>query len=247
LRDLAIFALIGVALAGCASNAAVVQSAPGTYSLSKESTIGGSGLPKLKADVVQEANQYCAKNGREAVLVAASDQRIDQMLTSYVAQIDFRCVATQTMRETAKAAVLECREKRIHQEFKTYKQSAECSNPKILAAYESSDYPYMDLVHVLVDARLVAAENLDKGAITESQAQEQSAELERRLMSEDQKRRATVAASQQVQPPQDPGVYLQGLNAFQATKRAAAKRVQHTALACNAVGFSGGLSTTSCY
>lgn len=249
LRQLATFLLIAGIVAGCASTPAVVQSGPGTYTLSKEAATNASGLARLQADALQEANQYCARNGREAVLVGAREQRAEYLLSYYTAEINFRCVAMQAMRETTKAAILECRDRRLKQEFKTYKQSAECSNPKILAAYEGSDYPYMDLVHLLLDARLVAAENLDKGAITEAQAQEQSAELERRLTSEEQRRRATVAVNQAQTLPSDAGAFLQGLNAFQIAKRAPAKRLptQKTALACNTVGFGGGLSTTSCY
>ena len=235
--------------AGCASSPAVVQSGPGTYSLSKEAATGASGLAKLKADAVQEAGQYCTKNGREAVLVAATEERTDYMLSYSTAHIDFRCVATQTLRESSKAAVLECRDRRVKKELKTYRQSAECSNPKILAAYEEANYPYMDLVRVLLDARLLAAENLDKGAVTEAQAQAQSAELENRLTSEDQKRRAAAAAFQSQQASSDAAGFLQGLNAFQVATRSPSKRnrAQGTVLACNTIGFGGGLSTTSCY
>jgi hypothetical protein len=249
LRQLATFLLIAGVLAGWASSPAVVQSGPGTYTLSKEAATSASGLARLKADALEEANRYCAKNGREVLLVGAKEQRGEYLLSYYRAEINFRCVAMQAMREATKAAILECRDKRLKQEFRTYKQSAECSNPKILAAYEGSDYPYMDLVRLLLDARLVAAQNLDKGAVTEAQAEEQSAELERRLTSEEQRRRAAVAVNQAQPVPSDAGAFLQGLNAFQIAKRAPAKRLptQRTALACNTVGFGGGLSTTSCY
>jgi hypothetical protein len=239
--------LISGLVAGCASTASVVQSGPGTFSVSKEAT--ATPPAKLRAEALQDASQYCAKNGREALLMGARDERTDYMVTyNTTAQIDFRCVATQTMRETTKAAVLECRDRRLKKEFKTYRQSADCSNPKILAAYEAADYPYMDLVHVLVDARLVMADNLDKGAITEAQAQSQSSELENRLTGEDQRRRAAAANAQSVVASTDTGVYLQGLTAFQETKRLAKRAAaQKMAFACDRVGFEGGLSTTDCY
>jgi hypothetical protein len=249
LRQLATFLLIAGVVAGCAAGPApVVQSSPGVYTLSKEASIGAAGLPKLRADALQEANQYCATNGgREALVTGAREEKGDFMLSSYTAQVDFRCLAFQTMRETTKAAVLECRERRMRDEFKTYRQSAECSNPQIMAAYQGAGYPFMDLVNVLVNARLMVADNLDKGAITEADAQAQSAELERRLTSEEQRRRAAAAASQPIPPSSDPGVYMQGLTAFQVSNKRPAKRVQHTALACNSVGFAGALSTTACY
>jgi hypothetical protein len=243
----ATFILIAGLVAGCASTPAIVQSGPGTFSVSKEAVAPPAG--KLKAEALQDASQYCAKNGREALMMGAREERTDYMVTyNATAKIDFRCVATQTMRETTKAAVLECRDRRLKKEFKTYRQSAECSNPKIVAAYEAADYPYMDLVHVLVDARLVMSENLDKGAITEAQAQSQSTELENRLTSEDQRRRAAAANAQSVVGSADPGVYLQGLTAFQETKRVAKRAAaQKMAFACDRVGFEGGLSTTDCY
>jgi hypothetical protein len=246
LRQLATVLLVVGTLAGCASGpATVVQRGPNTYSLSKEASTGGTGVAKLEADTSREANDYCAKSGREAVAVGAREARADYVMGYYTTEIDFRCVATQSMRDTTKVAVLECRDKRLKREFKTYKQSAECSNPKILAAYEGSGYPYMDLVRVLLDGRMVVADNLDKGAVTEAQARDQSAEFERRLMAEDQRRRAAAAAPQ---ASTDAGSFVLGLSAFQATKRAAAKRTpQQIACACDTTGFVGGVSTTSCY
>jgi hypothetical protein len=247
LRQSVTIFLIAYALAGCASGTnAVVQRGPNTFSISKEATTSGSGVTQLEVDTSREANEYCAKSGREAIAIGAREARGEYMMSVYTTELDFRCVATQTVRESTKAAIMECRDRRLKHEFKTYKQSAECSNPKILAAYESAGYPYMDLVRVLLDARLVAAENLDKGAVTETQAREQSAEFERRLMSEDQRRQAAAAASQ---ASTDGGSFVLGLSAFQMTKRAPTKRVasQNVAFACDAVGFSGGLSVTSCY
>jgi hypothetical protein len=241
-------------LAGCSSSPAIMAAGPGAYTLTKEGPIGSSGLEKLKTNALQEANQYCATNGREALLVGAKEQNSPYLMSNYVtAEINFRCVATQALREAPKAAVLECRDRRLNKEFKTYRQSAECSNPKILTAYEGSNYPFMDLVHVLLAARLVAAENLDAGAVTEAQAQQQAAELERRLMAEDQRRRLAAADFQAEQTPGDPvqaqATFVQGLDAFQTSTRPHAKRPppHRTELACNAVGFSGGLATASCY
>jgi hypothetical protein len=114
-----------------------------------------------------------------------------------------------------------------------------------LAAYQNAGYPYMDLVRVLLDVRLVAADNLDKGAITEVQTREQSSEFEHRLTSADQRRRSAEGP----QASADAGSYAVGLSVFQVTKPARIKRnpAPKTAFACDAVGFEGGLSTTSCY
>jgi len=246
LRQLITTLLFACILAGCASGPAeVVVRGSNTYTIKKEGGTGSSGATQLESDTFREAGEYCAKSGREAVAAAQRASRGNYVNNYYTTEIDFRCIAAQAIKEGTKAAVLECRDRRLKREFKTYRQSAECSNPKILAAYESADYPYMDLVRVLLDVRLVVADNLDKGAITEIQTREQSSEFERRLTSEDQRRRNAAAP----QPSADAGSYVLGLNAFQVTKPSPIKRspAQRSGFACDAVGFDGGLSTTSCY
>jgi hypothetical protein len=246
LRQLITTLLFGCILAGCAAGPAeIVARGSNTYTGKKEGATGSSGAKQLEADTFREASEYCVKSGGEAVVVAARASRGEYVNNYYRTEVDFSCIATQAIRDDTKAAILECRDRRLKREFKTFRQSAECSNPKIMAAYESAGYPYMDLVRVLLDVRLVAADNLDKGVITEIQAREQSSEFERRLTSEDQRRRNAAAP----QPSADAGSYVLGLKAFEVTKPSPIKRspAQRTAFACDAVGFDGALSTTSCY
>ena len=250
MRQLPRSLLMAALVAGCASSSGdlgVVAAGPGTYTITKQGATGSAGLGRLRAAGLKDANQYCANNGREALFVGARETSTPYVISNESSvEIDFRCFATQEMREKTKSAVLQCREKRLRKEFRTYKQSVECSNPKILAAYEGSNYPYLDLVRAMLAARLIAAENLDKGAITEVQAQSQAAELESRIGSEDQRRRE--AADAQAAAATTTDALLQGLSAFQVANRPA-KRIpaQRTALNCNTTGLGGGLSTTSCY
>ncbi len=72
--------------------------------------------------------------------------------------------------EEAKTAMMDCKNKRLSGELKTYMASAECSNPRILAAYQRAGYRYMDLISLLTAKRRALAEQEDKGSLTEAQA-----------------------------------------------------------------------------
>ena len=62
-----------VLLAGCASNPGVVQTAPGVYFISREDKAGIFGNPSaMKADVIREANEFAAKQGKVAIAVSTS-------------------------------------------------------------------------------------------------------------------------------------------------------------------------------
>jgi len=73
--------------------------------------------------------------------------------------------------------ITECNEKRKRGELKTFKAAVECSNPKVYAAWKEASDPNLDLLNVLLAARLVGAENVDRGRITEAEYQLQLAEL----------------------------------------------------------------------
>lgn len=77
----------------------------------------------------------------------------------------------------AKAAVDECRNKRLVGELKTYVASVNCSNPRFLEAYQNAGYPYMDLISQITAKRLEVAEKIDAGKLTEGQAQLETAKF----------------------------------------------------------------------
>jgi hypothetical protein len=45
-----------------------------------------------------------------------------------------------------KAAILECKNKRLSGELQTYVASVQCSNPRITDAFQRAGYRYMDLI-----------------------------------------------------------------------------------------------------
>lgn len=87
-----------------------------------------------------------------------------------------------------KAALKECRDKRISGELKTYVEAAKCSSPKIFDAYQKENYPYMDLVNLYVAKRVEIAGKLDKKKLTESEADLKIAEVTTELTNEQRRR-----------------------------------------------------------
>ena len=111
------------------------------------------------------------------------------------------------------------------------KASVECSNPKIYAAWKEAGDPNLDLLDILLAARLVGAENVDKGKVTDAEYQLQLAELNSRLTDERrrrtfadtemQMRQAEVSAETQTTQAQSAAALLQGLAALQSANRQA--------------------------
>jgi hypothetical protein len=129
----------------------------------------------------------------------------------------------------AEAAIKECREKRLRKELKTYKESIECSNPKVYKAWQEAGAPDLDLLSVWLAARLVCGESIDKGKATEAECELQLAELRSRLANEGQRRvqaaaqtqamQAQAAAQAQAANAQSAAALLQGLAALQTANR----------------------------
>ncbi|WP_298107718.1 hypothetical protein [Bradyrhizobium sp.] len=125
-----------------------------------------------------------------------------------------------------RAATAECREKRLAKEIKGFKASAECSNPQIIAAYQEAQYQYMDLVFVAAAARVAGGENVDKGKITEAEYDLQLAELNSRIVAEEERRnlaKTNVQAAQmqaRAAQVQATGSLIQGLGALQSAQAA---------------------------
>jgi hypothetical protein len=57
--------------------------------------------------------------------------------------------AIQAAGNEAAAAINECKAKRLAGELKSFVQSAHCSNPRIIAAFNKANYRYMDLVTLM--------------------------------------------------------------------------------------------------
>lgn len=97
--------------------------------------------------------------------------------------------------EASRAAIIECREMRLRGQLSSYKESAQCSNPKIFAAWKAANYPHMDLITEWLDAREAASEKVDQKLITPKEFESQMDALTIRLTAEEQRRRAGLISS----------------------------------------------------
>jgi hypothetical protein len=178
-------------IAGCAAETGVVPTGQNSYLVAKQAATGFPGLGNLKADALQEANQFCASKGSDLFVTRSSETQPPYVLGNYPrAEIAFRCGSPNA---AAEAAIAECKAKRLGGELKTQKFFVECSNPKIFAAYREAGDPNLDLLNVYLAARLVGAENVDKKRVTEAEYKLQLAELDSRLTKERQRRALAVA------------------------------------------------------
>jgi hypothetical protein len=152
-------------------------------------------------------------------------------------------------REKAGAAIAECRRKRLAKEIDGFKASAECSNPQIIAAWQEAHFPHMDMIFVLTAARVVGGENVDKGKITEAEYNLQLADLNSRIVAEEQRRNLAKDNAQAAQM-QAASSLLMGLGALQSAQAAnrptlSSMPTQRT-INCNSIGLGGGMLNTTC-
>jgi hypothetical protein len=86
--------LLALPLAGCASHSSIMPDGQGGYTVSKQAATGFPGLGTLKSDLLQEASQYCASQGREFLLTGATETQPPYLLGNYPrAEINFQCAA----------------------------------------------------------------------------------------------------------------------------------------------------------
>ena len=94
--------------------------------------------------------------------------------------------------EQSRQAINDCRERRLHGELPSYKASAQCSNPKIFAAWQAAHYPHMDLIVQWLNAREAASDQVDQHQLSPDQFEAQMGTLTVRLTAEEQRRRNGV-------------------------------------------------------
>jgi hypothetical protein len=107
-------------------------------------------------------------------------------------------VATPAMQapiERSRAAIEECRQRRLRGEIKTYKESAQCSNPQIFAAWKAVNYPHMDLITAWLDAREAESDKVDQKQITPEQFERDMDALTVRLTAEERRRRGGLVSA----------------------------------------------------
>jgi hypothetical protein len=76
-----------LALSACASQN-VVDMGAGRHSVTGTST---KGLPAARADAVKQANSYCARSARRAVVESTDNERLAGVLSDPSINVVFRC------------------------------------------------------------------------------------------------------------------------------------------------------------
>jgi len=223
-REMILVAGMALGFAGCAVNSGVVPTGENTFTVSRQAASGFSNFGVLKPDALNEANQYCTNQQKSLVVINSTEARPSSGPGDFPkAEVQFTCVDSTKI----DSVIAECNERRLSKEIKGFKASVECSSPRVKAAWRERRYPYMDLVDVYEAARLVGAENLDKGKLTEAEYNLQLAELRSRFTAEAQRRSLAVANTQAAQAQaqaantQAAAAILQGLSAFQTANRPA--------------------------
>ncbi len=115
--------------------------------------------------------------------------------------------------EQSREAIDECRDRRLNKELSSYKESAQCSDPKIFAAWRDAHYPHMDLITEWLNAREAASAQVDQHQLTPQQFEQEMDQLTLRLTAEEQRRRAGLLATPdgQLQLQLPPGTQVIGV------------------------------------
>jgi hypothetical protein len=123
-----------------------------------------------------------------------------------------RYAAAEAKERSKKIAVIlnECSDKYHNGELKTHMELYRCSDARITAAYQDSDYGNMDLFYLFEAKRQELAQQLDDRKITKIKARIKLAELQKEWSDEERERNleAFSAAAQAAQ-----GSYQQGNDA----------------------------------
>lgn len=80
------------ALSACASYSGIVPMGQDTFFLSKQGASSFSGLASLKAEVMQDAGSYCAKDGKAIHILSTNESKPPFILGNYPrVEIQFSC------------------------------------------------------------------------------------------------------------------------------------------------------------
>ncbi|QBI03110.1 hypothetical protein [Pseudoduganella albidiflava] len=92
MKNILSIAGILLCLVACSSSGPV-QTGADTYMITKQSA-GGLAVPgaRVKAEIIGEANQFCAKSGKRIELLSATSQNAIPFARMSSAEINFKCV-----------------------------------------------------------------------------------------------------------------------------------------------------------
>lgn len=85
--------LLPILMVGCASNSGVVPIGQDTFMVSRQAATGFSGTGTLKSEAFQEANKYCADQGKKLQVVSTNESQPPYVMANFPrAEIQFMCL-----------------------------------------------------------------------------------------------------------------------------------------------------------
>lgn len=85
-----------VLVLGCPAHSGVVPVSPGTYMVSRQAATGFTGLGKLKAEALREAEEFCSGQRKSVELLESQESEPPYILGNYPrVEITFACVDPQ--------------------------------------------------------------------------------------------------------------------------------------------------------
>jgi hypothetical protein len=141
-------------------------------------------------------------------------------LSLAVALIALTACAEQTINEARAKSnfiIVACRTKLDTGELKTFTDVAKCREIPVIQAYKDAQYPYMDLIRIVMAAGDAAAERIDRREVSEAEAKLQLSELMTRVAAEE--RRRWAAGTARASPRELTAELLQGLPALEPANR----------------------------
>lgn len=84
------FLVLIFAFTGCAHSYGIVPTGPDSYMIQRRGASGFAGLGTLKMDAIQEASEYCQKDGRQIQVISSTEGR--QFADFPRAEVNFICL-----------------------------------------------------------------------------------------------------------------------------------------------------------
>jgi hypothetical protein len=107
------------------------------------------------------------ENAREHQRALDAQRKLTEMGAPLPVTVD---PLQQALKVTARAAD-ECKAKRLSGQLPSHAASAQCANPAMLQAFNAAHYRYMDLIEYFAAKRIEMATKIDRGEMTEQQAE----------------------------------------------------------------------------
>lgn len=87
-----LLAAVALVLSACASSSGVFQVAPDTYRITTTAITSFGGAGTARASAIRSANEYCARQGKQALVLEAE---MASQFTQGSSDVTFRCVTPE--------------------------------------------------------------------------------------------------------------------------------------------------------